>query len=83
MAKETTSPNQACGENDTAWVAVHKNTRKHIVEYTGAEKQTAEKGQISSSFFLLLSHTKLLTSIAYKLKQLLSYFTHRMTSLSS
>jgi len=24
-----------------------------------------------------------LTSIAYKLKQLLSYFTHRMTSLSS
>jgi len=26
-------------------------------------------------FFLLLSHTKLLTSIAYKLKQLLSYFT--------
>jgi len=35
-----------------------------------------------SDFVFLLSHTKLLTSIAYKLKQLFSYFTHRMTSLS-
>ena len=40
------------------------------------------KSRISSSFFLL-SHTKLLTSIAYKLKQILSYFMHRTTLLSS
>jgi len=58
MAKETTSPNQACGENDTAWVAVHKNTRKHIVEYTGAEKQTAEKVRFRHlSFFFSLIPT--------------------------
>ena len=67
----------------------HKTTKNGIMEivawlfeeltfeYTGAEKQTAEKVR-----FCLLSHTKLLTSIAYKLKQLFSYFTHRMTSLS-
>ena len=57
-------------------LAVYKNTREHTVEYAGAEKQTAEKvGFRHLSFFLsffLLSHTKLLTSIAYKLKQLLS-----------
>jgi len=64
-------------------LAVHKNTCKHTIEYAGAEKQTAKKVDfvifLSSFFFFLLSHTKLLTSIAYKLKQLLSYFTHRMT----
>ena len=35
------------------------------------------------NIFLLLSLTKLLTNIAFKVKQLLSYFTHRTTSLSS
>ena len=58
-------------------IAVHKNTREHTFEYTRAEKQTAEK--VSASF----SHMQLSTSIAYKLKQLLGYFTHRTISLSS
>jgi len=46
----------------------------------GAEKQTTEK-----VWFLHLSSFsyKLFTSIAYKLKQLLSYFTHGTTLLSS
>jgi len=64
-------------------MAVHKNTRKRTFEYTGAEKQTAEKVRFRHFLlfsFFLLSHTKLLTSIAYKRKQL-SYFMHR-TSLS-
>ena len=52
----------------------------------GSWETDRPKGRISSSSFfflllLLLSHTKLLTSIAYKLKQLLSYFTHRMRIL--
>ena len=65
-------------------LAVHKNTRERTFEYAGAEKQTAEKvGFRHLLSFFLLSHTKLLTSIAYKLKQILSYFTHRTTSLSS
>ena len=70
-------------------LAIHKNTRKRTVDYAGAVKETAEKvgfRHLLSSFFLsffLLSHTKLLTSIAYKLKQILSYFTHRTTLLSS
>jgi len=55
-------------------IAVHKGT----FEYTRAEKQTAEKVG-----FRHLSHTKLSTSIAYKLKQLLGYFTYRTISLSS
>ena len=62
-----------------------KNTREHTFEYAGAEQQTAGKvgfRHLLSSFFLL-SHTKLLTSIAYKLKHLLSYFMHRTTSLLS
>ena len=43
------------------------------LEYAGAEKQTAEKvGFRHLLSFFLFSHTKLLTSIAYKLKQLLS-----------
>ena len=61
-------------------LVVHKNTREHTVEYAGAEKQTDEKVRFRH---LLLSHTKLLTSIAYKLKHVLSYFTHRTISLLS
>ena len=59
-----------------------QNTCKHTFEFTRAEKQTAEKVKFHHHLFLL-SHAKLLTSIAYKLKQLLSYFINRMTSLSS
>jgi len=44
----------------------NKNTRKRTFEYVGTEKQTAEEVR-----FRHLSHTKLLTSITYKLKQLL------------
>jgi len=44
----------------------------------GAEKKTSKKSDFI--VFFLLSHTKLLTSIAYQLKQLLSYFMHRTNS---
>ena len=40
----------------------------------GSWETNCRKSRISSSFFLL-SHTKLLTSIGYKLKQLFIYFT--------
>ena len=43
--------------------------RKCTFEYAGVEKQIAEKVR----FCHLLSHIKLLTSIAYQLKQILSY----------
>ena len=46
-------------------MAVHKNTRECTFECAGAGKQTAEKVG-----FFHLSHTKLLTSKTYKLKQL-------------
>jgi len=68
------------------------SSQKHSRTYRwvrGSCERDRRKSRISSSsfFFLssffLLSHTKLLTSIAYKLKQILSYFTHRTTSLSS
>jgi len=39
-----------------------------------------KKSDFFLSFFVLI---QLLTSIAYKLKQFLSYFMHRITSLSS
>ena len=46
------------------------SSQKHLrtyLEYAGAEKQTTEKVGFRhlSLFFLLSSHTKLLTSIAY------------------
>ena len=85
MAKEATNPKPSM-QREWYCLAVHKNTHEHTVEYAGAEKQTPEKVRfrhLLSSFFLLSSHTKLLTSITYKLKHLLSYFRHRTTSLSS
>ena len=83
MAKEATNPKPSM-QRECYCLAVHKNTRELTVGYAGAEKQTAEKvGFRHLSFFLSSSHTKLLTSIAYKLKHLLSYFTHRTISLSS
>ena len=86
MVKEATIPKSSM-RREWYCLAVHKNTRKRTTEYTGAEEQTVEKvgfRHLLSSFFFLLSSFsyKLLTSIAYKLKQILSYFTHR-TSLSS
>ena len=51
-----------------------QNTCEHTFEYARAEKQLD-----FVIFLLLLIQT---SSIAYKLKQLLSYFTHRMTLLS-
>ena len=51
---------------------------QHTFEYEGAEKQTAKKfGFHSSSLFL--SHTKLLTIIAYKL---LSYILHTQNDIA-
>jgi len=81
MAKEATNPKSSM-QGEWYWLAVHKNTRERTFECVGAEKQTAEKVEFRHLSFKS-SHTKLLTSIAYKLKQLLSYFTHRTTSLSS
>ena len=73
MAKEATNPKPSV-QRERYCLAVHKYTRERTFEYAGAEKQTAEKVGFRHllSFFLLLSHTRLLTSIAYKLKQLLS-----------
>ena len=47
-----------------------KYLRMYLI-YTGAEKQTAKRFGFRHllSFFLVLSHIKLLTSIAYKLQQ--------------
>ena len=86
-AKEATNPKPSM-QREWYCLAVHKYTRECTFEYVGAEKQTAEKVGFRHlsfflSFFLSSSHTKLLTSIAYKLKHLLSYFTHRTISLSS
>jgi len=83
MAKEATNPKPSM-QRKWYCLAVHKNTCENTIEYVGAEKQTAKKVGFRHplSFFFLLSHTRLLTSIAYKLKHLLSYFTHRMISLS-
>jgi len=81
MAKEATNPKPSM-QTERYCLAVHKNTRERTAEYAEAEKQTAEKVGFCHLSFLFLSHTKLLTSVAYKLKHLLSYFTHRMISLS-
>jgi len=53
------------------------------IEYSGVKKQVTKNFLIIflSSFFVL-SQAKFLKSIAYQLKQLLSYLMHRMTSLS-
>ena len=74
MAEEVTIPKPSM-QREGYCLAVHKYTRERTFEYAGAEKQTAEKvgfRHLLSSSFFLLSHTKLLTSIAYKLQQLLS-----------
>ena len=82
MAKEATNPNQAYRENDTAYQFT--KTLANIPLSMRELRNRPPKSWISSSFFiLLLSHIKLLTSIAYKVKHLLSYFMHRMTSLLS
>jgi len=68
------TPNQACRENDTAQqftnilLNVPLSTwelRNRPPEKVGCHHHLSS----SSFFFLLLSHTKRLTSIAYKLKQ--------------
>ena len=68
IAKEATNPKPSM-QIDWYCLAGHKNTRKCTFEYAGVEKKIAEKVR----FCHLLSHIKLLTSIAYQLKQLLSY----------
>jgi len=42
MAKEATNPEPSM-QREWYCLAVHKNTRERTFEYTGAEKQTAEK----------------------------------------
>ena len=49
MAKEATTPKPSI-QRESYCLAVHKNTRKHTVEYAGAEKQTAENVGFISSF---------------------------------
>jgi len=82
MAKEATNSKPSM-QREWYCLAVHKNTHEHTFEYAETEKQAAEKLDFVIFFTFLLSQAKLLTSIAYKLKQLLSYVTHRMTLLSS
>jgi len=74
------TPNQAWRENDTAWQFTKILTNLPF-EYVGTEKQTTKKvGFCHLSFFFFLIQNSWL---AYELKQLLSYFMHRTTSLSS
>jgi len=76
MAKKLQTPSQACRENDTAWQFIR------ILANVPLSTQELRSRPPKKSDFVIF-HTKLLTSIAYKLNQLLSYFTHRMTSLWS
>ena len=66
MAKEAANPKPSM-QRERYCLAVCKNTHERTFEYAEAEKQTAEK---VGFHHLLLSHTKLLTSTAYTLKQL-------------
>ena len=77
--KKLQTPNQACGGNDTAW----QFTKIHANVPLSTRELRNRPSKKSDFVIFLLSDTKLLTSIAYKLKQILSYFTHRTTSLSS
>ena len=45
---------------DLHCLAVHQNTNKHTIEYTGGEKSLAEKLTFLSSSFFLLSFTQTL-----------------------
>ena len=46
------APNQACQENDTAWQFT-KTLTNIPFEYSGAEKQTAEKSDFVVVIFLI------------------------------
>jgi len=59
MAKEATIPKPSL-QREWYCLAVHKNSPEYTLEYVGGEKQTT--GKVG---FRHLSHTKLLTSIAY------------------
>ena len=63
-------------------LAVHKNTFGCTLSMRGLRNRPTKKVGFRH-LLSLLSHTELLTSIASKLKQLLSYFMHRTISLSS
>jgi len=69
MAKEATNSTPSM-QIERYCLAVHK---KPLSAQEWRNRQLKKSDFVI--FFLLLSHTKLLTSIAYKLKQLLSYFT--------
>jgi len=60
MAKEATTPNQACRENDTAWWFI-KYSQMYLWVHRSRETDHW-KSWISPSFccFFFLSHTKLL-----------------------
>jgi len=78
-SKRLQTPNQACGKNDTAW-----QFTKILANVPLSTRELRNRPLKKSDFVIfILSHTKLLTSTAYKLKQILSYFMHRTTLLSS
>ena len=79
MAKEATNPKPSCRDkNNTAWQFT--KTLANVPLSTWELRNRPPK-KLDFIISFLLSHTKLLTSIAYK--PLLSYFMHRMTSLLS
>ena len=78
MAKEATNPKQKHADGMILPSSSHKYSRR----YLSIRWSWETVGFCHLLFSFLLSRTKLLTSIAYKLKHLLSYFTHRMISLS-
>jgi len=71
--KKLQTPNQAYRQNDTAWqfTKILANVPLSMLELRNRPPKKSDF-VIFLSFFLL-SHTKRLTSIAYKIKQLSSY----------
>ena len=72
------TPSQACRENDTAWQFI-----KILANVPLSTRELRSRPPKKVDFVIfLLSHTKLLTSIAYKLKQLL-YLLHIRSSCAN
>ena len=78
MTKEATNPKPSM-QREWYCLAVHKILANVPLSTWELRNRPLKKSDFD---IFLLSHTKLLTSITYKLNQLLSYFTQRTTSFS-
>ena len=64
MAKEAKNPKPSM-QIEWYCLAIHKNTHKHIFVYAGDRRLPKKSDFVVFFLLLFLSHTKLLTSIAY------------------